>query len=48
MAMASPTDFIDVVSIGFGAWEFLEGKARDLGHHIVDGRLEARPASRRR
>ena len=24
-----------------GAGEFLEGEARDLGHHIVDGRLEA-------
>ena len=31
-----------------GAGEFLEGEARDLGDDIVDRRLEARPASRRR
>ncbi len=42
MAMASPTDFIEVVEIGLGAGEFLEGEARDLRHHIIDGRLEAR------
>ena len=36
----SPTDFIEVVSVEIGAGEFLEGEARDLGDHIVDGRLE--------
>ena len=40
MAMASPTDFIAVVSVGVGAGELLEGEARDLGDDIVDGRLE--------
>ena len=28
-----------------GAGQLLEGPARDLGHDVVDGRLEARPAS---
>ena len=40
MAMTSPTDFMAVVSVGGSAGELLEGKARDLGDHIVDGRLE--------
>ena len=40
MAMTSPTDFIAVVSVGIGAGELLEGKARDLGDDVVDGRLE--------
>ncbi len=31
-----------------GAGEFLEGKARDLGDDIIDGRLEGRRAWRRR
>ena len=44
MAIASPTDFIAVVRFGLGAGEFLEGKAGDLGHDIVDGGLEARRA----
>ena len=48
IAIASPTDFIEVVSGGVGAGEFLERKARDLGHHVIDGRLERSPASRRR
>ena len=40
MAMASPTDFIAVVSAVVGAGEFLEGKARDFRDDVVDGRLE--------
>ena len=48
IAITSPTDFIEVVSSRLGAGEFLEGEARDLGDDVVDGRLEARPASRRR
>jgi len=31
MAMASPTLFICVVSVGFGLRKFLEGEARNLG-----------------
>ena len=41
MAMASPTDFIEVVSAVVGAGEFFEGEARDLGDDVVDRRLEA-------
>ena len=40
IAITSPTDFIDVVSVVLGAGEFLEGEARDLGDDVVDGRLE--------
>ena len=40
IAIASPTDFIEVVSIGVGAGEFLEGEARNFGDDVVDGRLE--------
>ena len=42
MAITSPTDFMEVVSVVGRAREFLEGEARDLRHHIVDGRLEGR------
>ncbi len=41
MAMASPTDFICVVSVGSALGEFLERPAGDLGDDVVDGRLEA-------
>ena len=40
IAIASPTDFIAVVSVRLGAGELLEGEARDLGDDVVDGRLE--------
>ena len=40
MAITSPTDFICVVRRLVGLREFLEGEARNLGDHIVDGRLE--------
>ncbi len=42
IAIASPTDFIEVVSVWLGAGEFLEREARDLGDDVVDGRLERR------
>ena len=41
MAMASPTDCIWVPSTPVVPGELLEGPARDLGDHVVDGRLEA-------
>ena len=40
IAMASPTDFIAVVSTGSAPGNFFEGKARDFGHDIIDRRLE--------
>ena len=40
IAIASPTDFIEVVSTVVGAGEFLEREARDFRDHVVDGRLE--------
>ena len=40
MAMTSPTDFMAVVRVGSEPGKLLEGKTRDLGDHIVDGRLE--------
>ncbi len=42
IAIASPTDFMCVVSVGVGAGELLEGEARPLDDHVVDRRLEAR------
>jgi hypothetical protein len=41
IAITSPTDFIWVPS-SEGAGELLEGEARDLHDHVVDGRLEGR------
>jgi hypothetical protein len=40
IAIASPTLFICVVRV-VGGRELLEGEARHLDHHVVDGRLEA-------
>jgi hypothetical protein len=40
IAIASPTDFICVVSVPVGLRELLEVPARDLDDHVVDGRLE--------
>ena len=48
IAITSPTDFICVVSVRVGLAELLEREARDLRHHVVDARLEATPAWRRR
>ena len=42
IAIASPTDFMWVVSSALGAGELLEGEARDLGDDVVDRRLEGR------
>ena len=42
IAIASPTDFMCVESVGVGAGELLEGEARPLDDHVVDRRLEAR------
>ena len=42
IAIASPTDFICVVSVGIGRRELLEGEARDLHHDVVEHRLERR------
>ena len=41
MAMTSPTAFMRVERRVGGALELLEGKARNLHHAVVDGRLEA-------
>ena len=40
IAITSPTDFIEVVSVVRGAGEFLERKARDFGDDVIDRRLE--------
>ncbi len=47
MAIASPTLFICVVSVGSACGmvavrQHLEGKARDLGDDVINARLEAR------
>jgi hypothetical protein len=47
MAMASPTLFICVVSVGSACGmvavrKHLEGKARNLGDDVINARLEAR------
>ena len=42
IAIASPTDFICVVSVGIGRRELLEREARDLHHDVVEHRLERR------
>ena len=41
MAIASPTLFICVFSVGSACGKFLEGKARNLGDDVINGRLEA-------
>ena len=40
IAITSPTDFIWVVRRRVGGRELLEREARDLGHHVIDRRLE--------
>ena len=42
IAIASPTDFICVVSVRIGLGELLEVPSRDLDDDVVDGRLEGR------
>ena len=42
IAIASPTLFICVVSVGVGLRKFLEGEARNLDHAVIDRRLETR------
>ena len=41
IAMASPTDFIEVVSTGEAPGNFSKAKRGNLGDHVIDGRLEA-------
>ena len=40
MAITSPTDFHRRRQDGFRAGKLLEGEARDLRHHVIDGRFE--------
>ena len=42
MAITSPTDCMRVPRRSVGTGQLLEGPARDLGHDVVDGGLEAR------
>jgi hypothetical protein len=46
IAIASPTDFIVVVSVVVGCRELLEGEPRDLDDDVVERRLEAGRVSR--
>ena len=39
--MTSPTDFIWVVKTGLGLGKLFKRPAGNLGHHIIDRRLEA-------
>ena len=46
IAIASPTDFMCVVSVGSAPRELLEREPRHLDDDVVEARLEATPASR--